>query len=212
MSEHYPFQKPNLPYSYAGQMPQVDRNTPFYYDAILLARYTDSLNSLIAQYPQYQDWTLDQLITGPLLMPQNDRLRVQNDAGAIYNHRLYFDRLRPQGANLPGPYLSRAIISRYGSMAEFQQLFEQAAQSIFGVGWVWLNTDSDGHLHIAITSDNATPALHVFTPLLVLDMWEHAYFSQFPAQPELHVQNWFAYIDWDKAERAFLQATSGRQS
>lgn len=211
MSEHYPFQKINLPYHYAGLAPTISPNTLYVHDAALLAGYVDTLNFLVAQYPQYHDWSLERLITGKLLMPETDRLRIQNYAGAVFNHRLFFDRACPKGSSKPGPHLSTAIANRYGSMAQFQQLFQQAAHSILGSGWVWLNTDSDGNLHIAITSDNAAPALHAFTPILVLDVWEHAYFLQFPAQLDRYIQTWFSLINWDKAEEAFLQATSGRQ-
>lgn len=207
MSEHYPFQKLALPYGYTGLFPMMEPGSVLVHHIELLSGYVDTLNALLARYPQYQDWTLEQLITDRLMVPEVDRQRIQNYAGAVYNHRLFFDRMCPQRIGGLGEYITHAITRQYGSIQQFQEIFTQAAHSIFGSGWVWLNTDSAGNLHIAITRDNHVPALHAFTPLLVLDMWEHAYFLQFPADTDPYIKSWFMVINGPKVDKAFLEAT-----
>ena len=206
MAEHYPFQKTALPYQYTDLAPRMAPATLFLHHARLLAQDVDSLNQLLARYPRYQDQSLEQLISGDLEMPETDRRRIQNLAGSVYGHRLFFGGMAPPGTGGLAPRLTMAIEERYGSMAAFQELFRQAGRSIFGAGWAWLNTDPGGALHIAITSDNETPELELFAPVLTLDMWEHAYFLQSPADPDRYIRNWFSLVNWAAAEEAYVQA------
>ena len=150
--------------------------------------------------------SLPQLITRDISLPAAQLNRLKNAAGMVYNHQLYFDGISCTSGQPPFNRLTETIITTYGSIDAFLKLLTEAAESIIGSGWVWLVAEGARGIHLATTPNNEVVALASVTPLLVLDMWEHAYLSLNHFDKAAYVDAWFALIDWDKANLRYLEA------
>lgn len=206
MSEKYPFQAEPLPYDYVSLMPQCDADTLYLHHSSICGRCRDILNYLLQPYPQYYEWNLEQLIRNQLNLPIPVRNNIKFYAGALYIHPLYFNGLTGHSQQeTTSLKLKKKIADTYGSLEEFKDLFKQATFNVLGVGFVWLLAESNGDIHISITKNYDLPseALH---PIFVIDMWEHAYYLRYPAQPATYVDNWFDILCWKTAEFNYLKA------
>ena len=211
MEQRFPFQLTPLPYGYIGLMPHCDANTLYYHHDEFYSRSIYELNNL-AVHHRLTDRTLAQLITEDFNLPTTQLNRLKNSAGSAYNHRMYFDGIVSKSGTPPINDLTEALIATYGSMSQFEQLLTEAAQSIIGSGWVWLVSEGSNGLHIATTINNEVVPLMSVTPILVLDMWEHAYFSNQHFNKAAYVANWFSLINWSTANQLYtdsLEAGTG---
>ncbi|WP_138294308.1 MULTISPECIES: Fe-Mn family superoxide dismutase [unclassified Clostridium] len=209
MPRTYPFAPQMLPYPCYGLTPGLQADGVYLHHSVLYSGDIAALNALLSQYPDAQGLTLSALLTDPLPTVRTvDRARIRHLAGSLFSHELYFAGLCPQGADAPQGALRAAILARYGSLEAFKALVRQAAGDILGVGFVWLNTDAAGNIHLAITNDYRTPQLNLFTPVLVLDAWEHAYFSPYYTGLDAYVESWFSLLNWREAERRYNAATA----
>jgi Fe-Mn family superoxide dismutase len=138
--------------------------------------YVNNLNLLIAG-TAYANLSLTEIIRRAATQPTDSA--IFNNAAQIYNHDLYWQSMRPQGGGLPRGALAKAIDTQFGNYATFKERFLTAATSHFGSGWVWLTQDKAGALHIIATSNADTPLTTPHTPLMVLDVWEHAYYVDY---------------------------------
>lgn len=207
MQNHYPFEKEPLPYDYSGLMPYCDPDTLYLHYQNLYCSYVDMLNFLLSSYPQLHTWTLQRLMSEPLNVPVTQERQIKHFAGAVHHHDLYFNGLADQaGRGMPEGKLNEAISDHYGSLEQFKKIFKQAAFHVLGSGWVWLNSTGDGNIHIAITEDNKSPKLQSVTPVLVADVWEHAYYLRYPTQMNDYLEAWFSVLNWKQAERLFAQS------
>ena len=208
MPEHFPFSCPSLPYDYISLNPVVAPDTLYLHHVKLLGGYVQTLNYLLAALPQYQNHSLEQLVSEDLELPPVLRNNVRHYAGGIYAHDFFFDGMcPPQEANVPFSQLGSRLEAAYGSFGDFQKRFKEAAFNLLGSGWVWLVCEPGGELHIVLSPNHEIPDPALFRPLLAFDKWEHAYFCRFPADLGGWVDNWFTAVDWAKAERRFLRAT-----
>lgn len=210
MQTHYPFAPCPLPYDYISLLPYCDPDTLYLHHKNLYCHYVDMLNYLLTSFPQYQNWTLEELIEDPLTIPTTQERLIKNFAGAVYNHEFYFNGLCSR-RTVPQGKLLKVLNERYGSIDNFQQLFSQAAHNVLGSGWVWLNSDQNGSVHIAITPDNKSPALRSITPVFAADVWEHSYYLRYPANRGDYITAWFATLNWEKAEQHFLSSLNDSQ-
>nr|WP_122013411.1 Fe-Mn family superoxide dismutase [Maliibacterium massiliense] len=206
MAQHYPFAPIPLPYAYDALLPAVTPETLYCHQRQIYAAYVDQLNALLSAYPQYHSMDLETLIAGDLNLPATIAQRISFLAGGIYCHELHFTGMAPAPLEPPAGPLAGAIAGRYGSIDAFKELFFQAAESINGTGFVWLNTDASGDIHIMTSTSYQTPDLHVFTPLFALDTWEHAYFCQWHANLRGYGMRWFDVLDWTQAGRRFIMS------
>lgn len=212
MQNSYPFEKMLLPYDYTELVPYCDPDTLYLHHHDLYNSYVDMLNFLLSGYPQYQTWTLERLIFDDLLMPVTQKKQIKNFAGAIYNHNLYFDGMtNGKLSGQPEGKLLEALSDNYGSFEMFKKIFKQAAFNVLGPGWVWLNSGSDGSVHIAITENNKLPSLKSIAPILVTDIWEHAYYLHYPAKLSEYMDSWFSVVDWKKAGQKFNQSIGEKE-
>lgn len=207
MEQYFPFQSSPLPYSYVALMPHCDANTLYYHHDDLYAKAVYELNNLAVRHRLTQ-LSLRQLLTEDINLPTAQLNRLRNAAGAVYNHQLYFNTIACKAGQPPFNRLTEEITTTYGSMAEFQQLLREAAESIIGSGWVWLVAEGDKGIHIATTDDNEVVALNAVTPILILDMWEHAYLSVDHFNKAAYVDTWFSLINWTAAEQRYLSASA----
>ena len=205
MEQYFPFQSSPLPYSYVALMPHCDANTLYYHHDEYFTNAVYELNNLVVHH-RLTRMSLSQLATEDINLPAALLARLRSAAGAVYNHQLYFDSISCKAGQPPVNRLTEEIAASYGSMDRFRRLMTEAAESIIGSGWVWLVAEGARGIHLATTPNNEVVALASVTPLLVLDMWEHAYLTLDHFNKPSYVDTWFSLIDWARAERRYLAA------
>lgn len=201
MVQKYPFSPVPVDYSLAAFTPHIDFQTMDLHYNQVYKNYINGLNVLVEAYPQFKDWTLEDMVIRDInQIPAVPAQRIKDHAGAVYSHGIFFNGLDNSHSMLPFGNLIKSINDSYGSFADFQALFTDAARNITGSGWVWLISEGDRKVHISITGDNRCPAIDILTPILVVDVWEHAFFSQYPEEINTYVSNWFEVVNWEMAE------------
>lgn len=203
MFEHYQFQNRPLPYAYDAMEPYIDEKTMRLHHDKHLQTYIDNLNHALSPYPQFQRWTLEQLILGVPSMPEEIQTAVRNNAGGVFNHQFYFANLKNPSAGQPQGFLREAIDRQYGSYQKFKDRFQAAAISMFGSGYAWLVVDATGQFKIITTQNQDTPLPLGMCPILNLDVWEHAYYLKHYNVRADYIADWFSVVNWENAERNY---------
>jgi Fe-Mn family superoxide dismutase len=202
MEDKYPFKLIGLPYAYNALEPYIDTETVRLHHDKHLKKYVDTLNDILSKYPEYQTWSLERLILNNSALPANIQIGVRNNAGGVYNHNLYFNIMKPGCENnVPIGNLKEAIIKTFDSLDNFYTQFKDAALKVFGSGYAWLIVDKDKELKIVTTPNQDVP-LNVFH-ILLIDVWEHAYYLKYKNRRDEYIMNWNNIIDWDKAEKNY---------
>ena len=150
--------------------------------------------------------TLEEILIRRINLPLVQEERLKSAAGAVYNHQLFFDGITDAPKDPPLNQLVGEVVAKYGTMDRSGKLVAQAASSLLGAGWVFLTYEKSTGLSIVITRNCETVALQSVTPLLAIDLWEHAYFLMNQFDREKYVDGWFTLIDWDKAEARYQEA------
>ena len=205
MNTHYPFVLQPLPYGMQALQPCLSRETVCVHYEHHHCTYVSRLNQLLLPYPQFHDWTLPQLLVNAAELPAEIRSGVLTNAGGVFNHNLYWQSMTPCGHCQAVGTLAQAINQQYGSFALFRQQFQNSAMAISGSGWMWLLTDADGTLSIENTANQQVPDITRLTPLLVLDVWEHAYYLQYRYNRERYIENWWNLVNWRQASQWYEQ-------
>lgn len=203
MSNQYPFPLQPLPYGCGGFGAMLNRETVCNHYEHHHRNYVNNLNQLLLPYPAYQSWTLEQILTNADQLPEEIRIKVLRNAGGVYNHNLYWRSMTPCGSGYPLGEVGKAIVQQYQSFAQFQQQFQVSAMSVFGSGWTWLAVDAAGTLHISSTANQEVLPLQQFQPLLILDLWEHAYYLQYRYNQQRYLDNWWHLVNWRFAEEQY---------
>lgn len=207
LDQYFPFQAFALPDSYVSMLPECDAHSLYYGHDDFYVNDTHTLNQLVMMH-RLTDYSLIELLTATdINLPAPQLARLRDAAGSVYNHQLYFDGLTCMKDQPPTIRVTEAIIAAYGSTENFRRLMTAAAGSIIGSGWVWLVFENNRGLHIVTTSNNDTVDLTSVTPILNLDMWEHAYIRQDPFNKAGYVDTWFSLINWGAAETRYMTAT-----
>lgn len=205
-AETYPFVIRPLPYEYDALLPVLDEETLHFHHDRHYKTYVDNLNSALSDYPELQKKSLKELLMSPELLPKAIRTSVQNNGGGVYNHELYFDSMRCPVGQVPGKKLAAAIDRDFGSYYQWKEEMKKAAVTWFGSGWAWLVTEEGGKLSIVQTANQDVPDLKKYTPIFLVDVWEHAYYLQYQNRRADYVEGWFSLIHWQKAERRYEEA------
>ncbi len=198
----YPFVNLPLPYDYDLLEPFIDEKTMHLHHDKHLQTYINNLNSVLENFSHLQKLSLNQLLMHPSVIPGAQRTKVLNNAGGVYNHRFFFDMMTPSSTKKPTGNLEIAIDTCFGSFEQFKNKFKAAAMSVFGSGYAWLVLDK-GKLRIITTSNQNTPVPLCVTPLLCIDVWEHAYYLKHYNLRTDYIDDWFDVIDWYKAENIY---------
>ena len=201
MEQHYPFSLPPLPYAYDALLPQIDEKTLHFHHDKHFAAYVDNLNKLLADQPEYQSWSLEQLCRDWCQLPDNIRQGVRNNAGGVYNHDLYFKTMAPTPASTPSGDLAGAITRDFGDLQALKDAMKAAALGQFGSGWAWLTSDREGRLSVQKTANQDTPL--PLCPLLTCDVWEHAYYLQYQNRRAEYFENWWQLVDWPQLTETY---------
>ncbi len=201
--ETYPFIARPLPYEYDALIPVLDQETLSFHHDKHYKTYVDNLNNALADYPELQGMSLRELLININSLPAEIRTAVRNNGGGVYNHELYFDSMMSPMGLVPSVILAEAIDRDFGSYKQWKEQMKQAAVGKFGSGWAWLVTDKKGNLSIVQTANQDVPDLEELTPLLLVDVWEHAYYLQYQNRRADYVEGWFDLINWRKAGKRY---------
>lgn len=211
-AEIYPFVVRPLPYEYDALVPVLDEETLTFHHDKHYKTYVDNLNSALSDYPELQKKSLTELLTDISTLPGAVQTAVRNNGGGVYNHELYFDSMREPAGQEPDGALAEAIERDFGSYRQWKEQMKPAAVSKFGSGWAWLVADKDGRLSIVQTSNQDVPDLEDYVPILLVDVWEHAYYLQYQNRRADYVESWFGLINWRKAGKRYEDCVGGANS
>lgn len=197
MFEYYPFDLIPLRYPYDALEPYISEASLREHHIKHLGGCVNALNSILERYPQYQKWPLEKLVKNYRAVLPEVHAVIKNSASCIYNHNFLFNIMGPERVPPEGPLLE--AISRYfGSMQKFLELWKESAAKVHGSGYTWLAMNSAKDLIIINTSDCI---LNLgLSPVLVIDMWEHAYYLQYKNSREEYIENWLHTINWPSVQ------------
>lgn len=207
MSDHYPFHLKKLYYSYDALEPFIDEETVRIHHTKHQQKYVDNLNNALEGYPQYQSWSLEKLLTEYKTMPSRVQLEVRNNAGGVYNHDMYFYFMSPN-AQEPKGLLLHAINCQFGSLETLKSIIKAAALSQFGSGYAWLVSNINGKLSVEKTANQDSVLSKGLYPLLVVDVWEHAYYLKYQNRRNEYIDAWLNLADWAKAQECYRTIVS----
>jgi superoxide dismutase, Fe-Mn family len=192
----YPFTLPSLSYPYAGLEPYIDARTMEIHYTKHHQGYIDNLNKALEGYPEFQKMTLEQLLTSLDKLPAVIRTAVRNNGGGHYAHSLFWKIMAPESKSEPTDELAKAIAHDFGSFANFKEMFTKECKSFFGSGWVWLCADIIGKLTIVSTQGHDVPMNQGLEPLMVFDVWEHAYYLKYQNRRPDYIDSWWNVVNW----------------
>lgn len=195
----------NLPYDYAALEPYIDEATMRLHHGKHHAGYVDNLNKTLEPYPQFQDLTVEALLSDLTKVPEEIRVKVKNFGGGVANHNLYWQIMAPnaQGkTNQPQGKLLATLEQTFGGWQVFQEKFTAAGLGHFGSGWAWLSM-AEGKLVIETTANQDSPLSISHTPILALDVWEHAYYLKYRNLRAEYIKNWWQVVNWGEVEKRF---------
>ncbi|MDE7381391.1 MAG: superoxide dismutase [Muribaculaceae bacterium] len=190
------FTLPPLPYSPDALEPVISKETIHFHYGKHEKGYIDNLNSLI-EGTQYEEMPIEEIIV-------NSEGKLFNNASQTWNHIFYFYQFSPEGNKEPKGELKFKIEEQFGSIEEFKKKFEEAGTTLFGSGWVWLAADENNTLFIIQGKDADNPLTKGLRPILVFDVWEHAYYLDYQNQRGDYLKKLWDIIDWEIIERRFL--------
>ena len=202
--QHYKFELFKLPYGYDSLEPYIDKLTMQLHHDRHLKTYTDKLNAALAPYPEFHCWSLEKLICKANSLPVKIRTDVKNNGGGVYNHIFYFSGMSPHGKRIPEGALGDKIDHTFGGWLKFREEFKAAALEVFGSGYAWLAMDNRGCLKIIKTASQDVPIVKGFRPIIVIDVWEHAYYLKHYNDRASYIDDWFNVLNADFAEDNYL--------
>ncbi|RIH89644.1 superoxide dismutase [Calidithermus roseus] len=199
----YPFKLPELPFDKAALEPYIDAMTMEIHHGKHHAAYVNNLNAALEKAPEVQGWSLEELLTKINQVPEAIRTAVRNNGGGHHNHTLFWDILTPGGSKEPTGRLAEAINATFGSFEKLKEQMTQAGLTRFGSGWAWLVKDKDGKLKVYSTANQDSPLMEGDTPLLGIDVWEHAYYLKYQNRRPDYLAAIWNVINWDKVAERF---------
>lgn len=198
------FTLPNLPYAFDALEPHIDARTMEIHHGKHHAAYVNNLNNALAGKPE-ENQTIEEIMRNISKFP----MAVRNNGGGHWNHSLFWTLLSPNGGK-PSDNLSAAINSAFGSFDTFKEQFNNAGITRFGSGWAWLIVTSDKKLAVCSTPNQDNPLMDIAevkgTPILGLDVWEHAYYLKYQNRRPDYVQAFWNVINWNEVNRLFQEA------
>jgi Fe-Mn family superoxide dismutase len=193
-----------LPYSYDALEPYIDKETMIIHHTKHHQTYVDNLNKLIAKNPELSSKSLEELLTNLDTLPKSDKQGIINNAGGVYNHNFFWTIMAPNQDGKPVGELATAIDNTFGSFDNFKAKFKESATSRFGSGWSWLVSDKDGKLSIISTANQDAPISLGLTPIIGIDVWEHAYYLKYKNKRADYIDNWWNVVNWNQANKNYI--------
>ena len=198
------FELPSLPYAEDALEPHIDARTMGIHHGKHHASYTANLNGAVGG-TDLEGKSIEEILGDLSAVPEGIRTAVRNNGGGFANHNLFWQIMGPDGGGEPSGALADAINSAFGSFGEFQSAFSAAAATRFGSGWAWLVAEG-GAVSVTSTPNQDTPLMDGKTPILGIDVWEHAYYLNYQNRRPDYIAAFFNVINWDKVAELYAAA------
>ncbi len=202
-----PHTLPELPYAHDALEPYIDAMTMEIHHSRHHKTYVDKLNAAL-EGTGLEDMPVDELMANINRVPEEKRQEVINNGGGHSNHSKFWQMMSPEGGGEPQGKVAQAIDSELGGFDSFKEAFTKAALGRFGSGWAWLSVTPEKKLVVENTLNQDSPLMHGNTPVLGLDVWEHAYYLKYQNKRPDYVEAFFKVVNWEDVERRYQQAIS----
>ncbi|HUL03723.1 MAG TPA: superoxide dismutase [Gemmatimonadales bacterium] len=196
---------PPLPYDVTALEPHIDAQTMQIHHGKHHQGYVNNLNAALAKHPALYATPLEDLLRGLHTVPDDIRTAVRNNAGGHYNHALFWTIMTPQAPSGPTGQLADAIGMAFGDVTKFKEAFSAAATARFGSGWAWLAVKGPA-LEVLSTANQDNPLMEGKTPILGLDVWEHAYYLKYQNRRADYIAAWWNLVNWPEVARRYKAA------
>ena len=190
------FELPKLPYAEDALEPYIDAQTMNIHHTKHHQAYINNLNAAIEKHPELANKSLDDLLSDLNAVPEDIRTAVRNNGGGTWNHNMFWEIMAPKAGSSPSGELTKALEAAFGSFDAFKEEFAKAATTRFGSGWAWLVRQGEG-LAVVSTANQDTPLSDGATPILGLDVWEHAYYLKYQNRRPEYISNWWNVVNWE---------------
>lgn len=201
----HPFKLPDLPYAFNALEPHIDAKTMEIHHDKHHAAYTNKLNEALEKHAPLQSKSIEELLRSIDTIPEDIRGAVRNNGGGYANHALFWEIMSPNGGGEPGGALGDAIKQKFGSFQDFRAKVSNAGATQFGSGWAWLVVDS-GKLDVYSTPNQDSPYMKGHTPILGVDVWEHAYYLKYQNRRPDYLEAWWNTVNWDEVAKRYASA------
>ena len=198
------YELPQLPYAYDALEPHIDKETMNIHHTKHHNTYITNVNAAL-EGSELLSKSVEELISNLDAVPEAARTAVRNNGGGHANHSLFWTILSPNGGGEPTGELADAINSKFGSLASFKEEFAKAAATRFGSGWAWLAVNN-GELEVTSTPNQDSPLMEGKTPILGVDVWEHAYYLNYQNRRPDYVAAFFNVVNWEEVSKRFAAA------
>jgi Fe-Mn family superoxide dismutase len=198
------FQLPDLPYDYSALEPHIDAETMRIHHDLHHKAYVDNANAAL-EGTEFADWSVEKVLGDLDLVPEEKRTAVRNNAGGHANHSLFWQIMGPNGGGEPSGDLAAAIDDAFGSFDDLKKAVVDGGVKRFGSGWTWLVWDGTG-LSTYSTPNQDSPLMQDDTPLLGIDVWEHAYYLKYQNKRPAYLEAWWNVVNWDEVARRLSEA------
>lgn len=196
-------QLPDLPYAFDALEPTIDERTMRIHHGKHHQGYVNKLNAALDGHAALQDMSVEDLLRGIDNVPEAIRGAVRNNGGGHANHTLFWSIMSGNGGGAPAGDLAAAIDAAFGSLDTFQATFAAGAAGRFGSGWSWLVVNGSGQLEAYSTANQDSPLMQGHTPILGIDVWEHAYYLNYQNDRVAYVNAWWNVVNWDQVAGNF---------
>ncbi len=197
------YELPSLPYSHDALEPHIDAQTMEIHHGKHHGTYVTKVNAALEKVPDLAGRPIEQVLRDIGSVPQDIRQAVINNGGGHANHTLFWKIMGPQKGGTPKGRLADGLKAAFGDFGKFQELFNNNAATRFGSGWSWLVVDGDGKLQAYSTANQDSPLMQGHTPILGLDVWEHAYYLKYQNRRPDYVQAWWNTVNWDMVQEFY---------
>jgi Fe-Mn family superoxide dismutase len=199
------YKLPALPYDYDALEPHIDERTMKIHHDKHHQGYTDKVNKALEGH-EFADMPISDVLKRINEVPEGKQQAVINNGGGYANHKLFWTILSPEGGGKPEGSLADAIDEQFGSFNDFKEEFTNAATGQFGSGWGWLCVKEDGNLTVISTANQDSPYMHGLTPILGLDVWEHAYYLYYQNKRGDYANAFWNLVHWEKVNEYYEEA------
>ncbi len=196
------FELPKLPYAVDALEPYIDAQTMSIHHTKHHQAYITNLNAAIEKHPELAEKSLEDLLSDLNAVPEDIRVAVRNHGGGTWNHNMFWEIMGPKTGGAPSGAVAQALESAFGSFDAFKSEFEKAATTRFGSGWAWLVKKGDG-LAVVSTANQDTPLSEGMTPVMGIDVWEHAYYLKYQNRRPEYITSWWNVVNWSVVESRF---------
>ncbi|MDN4593730.1 superoxide dismutase [Polycladomyces subterraneus] len=197
---------PALPYAYDALEPHIDAQTMEIHHGRHHATYVNNLNAALEGHTALAEKSIEDLLRNIDQVPESIRTAVRNNGGGHANHSLFWQIMSPNGGGEPSGELANAINQAFGSFDRFKEEFTKAATTRFGSGWAWLVVKKDGSLAVTSTPNQDSPLMEGDTPILGLDVWEHAYYLKYQNKRPEYIKAFWNVVNWDEVAKRYQAA------